>query len=135
MSHQFAFDLAYRYPDKAGGITIPVILQFGEFSTSTTAKVDTGCELCLFSNETAQRLGIDVETGASLTMDSLGGPLDAFGHNVIIQTFGLSVESVVYFAKYPGLGRNLLGRQGWLHQLKICLVDYDSTIYLQPYDA
>jgi len=82
MPHQLSFDFAYRYPDDDAGITIPVILQYGELSTPTTAKVDCGSELCLFSNETAQRLGISVDEGIPIVLDSLGGPLDAYGHEV-----------------------------------------------------
>lgn len=39
------------------------------------------------------------------------------------------------FAKYPGLQRNLLGRQGWLRNLRLGLIDYDNLLYLSAYDA
>lgn len=135
MSHQLSFDLGYHYPDDSTGITIPIILQYGELSTPATAKVDCGSELCLFSNETAQRLGISVDDGIPIVLDSLGGPLDAYGHEVILQVFGLAFYSFVYFAKYPGLSRNLFGRLGGLRHLKLGLVDYDSMIYLHPYNS
>ena len=43
---------------------------------------------------------------------SLGSPLEAFGHEVTLQTGTLAFQSLVYFAKYPWLPRNILGRQG-----------------------
>jgi hypothetical protein len=32
--------------------------------------------------------------------------------------------------KYPGLRRNLLGRNGWLNKLRFGLVEYESTVFL-----
>jgi len=135
MAYQLSFDLAYHYSDDVSGITIPLILQYGNLSTPTIANVDSGSELCLFSNETAQRLGIKVEDGAPIMLDSLGGPLNAYGHEVVIQILGLAFYSFVYFAKYPGLARNLFGRLGGIRQLRLGLVDYDSMIFLHPYNS
>ncbi|MDX2041364.1 MAG: hypothetical protein SF097_08945 [Acidobacteriota bacterium] len=41
----------------------------------------------------------------------------------------------MYFAKYPGLQRNLLGRRGWLRNLKLAVIDYDNLLYLSAYDS
>ncbi len=134
MPFNLTFELFYNYPNDANGITIPVKLQHGNLSIPTTAKVDPGSEVCLFGNEIAYALDIEVEDGLPILLDSLGGRLEAFGHEVVIHTFDYSFPSFAYFAKEPGLRRNLLGRQGWLRQFKIGLVDYDSTIYLCAYD-
>jgi hypothetical protein len=88
----------------------------------------------LFSRELAEDLSIPVETGLPIRLDSLGGTLEAFGHEVSLQTCGLTFTSVVYFAKYPSLRRNLLGRQGWLRQLRLAIVDYANLLYLSRYD-
>lgn len=48
---------------------------------------------------------------------------------VIIEFLDITLESIVYFAKYPGLRRNLLGRNGWLSKLRFGLVEYDSTVF------
>jgi hypothetical protein len=38
-------------------------------------------------------------------MGSLTGTLETYGHEVVLQTFGIAFESVVYFAKFmPRLG-------------------------------
>ena len=47
---------------------------------------------------------------------------------------GLVFQSLIYFAKYPGLPRNLLGRIGWLRNLRLAVIDYDNMIYLNTYD-
>ena len=56
-------------------------------------------------------------------------------HEVTLQTCGIAFQSFVYFAKYPGLQRNLLGRQGGLRNLKVGLIDYDNLLYLSAYDS
>lgn len=133
MPQFLSFDIAYQYPDNKSGITIPVTLHYGGLSYKSIGKVDTGAGCCLFSNEIADVLGIPIEQGLYSTFDTPGGVIEAFGHEVVLETFGLSVTSFVYFARYPGLRRNLLGRIGWLRNLRMGLVDYDSTIYFSTY--
>ena len=134
MSNLLTFANTCVYPDDKPGITVPVILGCGELSYNASAKVDTGADVCLFSHEIALELALPVAEGLPLTLDGLGGLLKAFGHEVTLQSCGLAFTSFVYFAKYPGLRRNLLGRQGWLRQLRVAIVDYDNRIYLSRYD-
>ena len=134
MAEQLTFAEIYRYSDKGPGITIPVTLQCGGLSYGTFAKVDTGADVCLFSREIGEDLGLIIENGILLELDSLSGTVEAFGHEVTLQTYDMAFISFVYFAKHPGLRRNLLGRQGWLRQLRIGIVDYENLIYLNRYD-
>jgi hypothetical protein len=45
----------------------------------------------------------------------------------------MEFDSVIYFSAMPNLRRNLLGREGWLQKVRLAIVDYDSTIYLSPF--
>src|SRR5215475_8804123 len=135
MQVQLSFTGEFHYLDDSSGITIPVRLSRGENSLAVWAKVDTGGEVCLFSNEIGSRLGLQVERGIPTTLDSLGCPVEAFGHEVVIQTGDLIFESLVYFAKFPNLPRNILGRQGWLRKLRMAVIDYDNSLYLNAYDS
>ncbi|MEK7833527.1 MAG: hypothetical protein AAB401_20730 [Acidobacteriota bacterium] len=134
MPFQLTFENRYSYADLDAGIEISAALGHQGRVIHTVAKVDPGAEVCLFSNDIGIRLGLKVEEGIPITLDSLGGPVEAFGHEVWLQTCNLAFTSFVYFAKYPGLRRNLLGRQGWLRQLRIAIVDYDNLLYLSRYD-
>jgi hypothetical protein len=40
----------------------------------------------------------------------------------------------VYFAADDGFTRDVLGRQGWMPQLKLGLVDYEGRLYVGRYD-
>lgn len=135
MATQLTFTEKFSYQDESSGINIAVLLSHGEKDILVAAKVDTGAAVCLFSREAGLELGLEVEAGEPTTLHSLGGPMEAFGHEVILQTGELIFQSVVYFAKYPGLPRNLLGRQGWLRNLKLAVIDYDNLLYLNAYDS
>ncbi|MCI0389803.1 MAG: hypothetical protein MOB07_13725 [Acidobacteria bacterium] len=135
MATQLTFAEEYRYPDDPSGITIPVLLTYGQRTVAATAKVDTGGGVCLFSHEIGLKLNIPIEQGVPTVLDSLGGPIEAFAHEVTFQTCSLVFRNLVYFAKYPGLPRNVLGRQGWLQKLRMAVIDYDNLLYLNTYDS
>src|ERR1051326_650751 len=134
MARQLSFTEEFSYRDDPSGITIPVVIAYEANEILVSAKVDTGADVCLFSHENGLDLGIPIEQGLPATLSSLGGPLEAFGHEVVIQTGELAIQSLVYFAKHPGLSRNILGRQGWLRSLRLAVIDYDSLLYLNAYD-
>jgi hypothetical protein len=132
---QLTFDEEYRYEDDEEGIPISVILTYGDKTIRTDAKVDPGSAVCLFSHEDGLDLGVPIEQGYPIKLGGLTGSLEAFGHEVTLQTGHLVFQSTVYFAKYPGLSRNLLGRRGWLRNLRLGLIDYDNLLYLSDYDS
>jgi hypothetical protein len=132
---QLTFAEEHNYEDDDDGIPLQVRLTYAGNSVEVTAKVDPGCAVCLFSHEVGLALGVPVEQGLSKRLGSLTGSLDAFGHEVTLQTGNIAFQSFVYFAKYPNLPRNLLGRQGWLRNLKLAIIDYDNLLYLSAYGS
>lgn len=135
MSWQIDFTERYRYHAVQGGIEIPTTVSAGDRIVTFMANVDSGARYCLFKREHGEQLALNLEEGIPITLDSLGGSLEAFGHEVTIQTLDLTFRSLVYFAKYAGLRRNILGRVGWLRNIKLGIVDYDEMIYLATYDS
>ena len=117
-------------------VTIPVTLISPNGTYRAAAKADTGADVCLFSNDAGPQLGLDVESGIPKTLVTPGGTeIESFGHEVTIQTLGITLTSVVYFAKYPGITRNFLGRVGWLRNLRFCVVDYDNEVLISEYNS
>lgn len=135
MSIQLSFNEELKYDDNPAGITIFVSLGYAGKNLRVEAKVDPGAEVCLFTHDVARRLGIAVESGIPIALSTLTDPLEAFGHEVTLQTCEMVFQSTVYFAKYPNLPRNILGRQGWLRKLKLAVIDYDNMLYLSEYDS
>lgn len=124
------FDISYVYDSLQDGIELPLILSVGSFDVRTTGFVDCGAAACLFTNDVGLLLQIDIESGDPTTFGpASGGGILAYGHMASLEFLGLSFESMVHFAKYPGLRRNLLGRQGFLRKLQFGLIEQDYTIY------
>ena len=134
MRTTLTFTETISYEDSIVGITIPVMLGHRSAVIQEQAKVDPGAEVCLFRYEVGSRLGIPIEQGVPITLETLAGSLEAFGHELTLQTGDLVFQSMVYFAKYPGLPRNVLGRRGWLRNLRLAVIDYDNLLYLSAYD-
>ncbi len=134
MAYQLEFKLRHEYDSRVEGITIKAELRLAERLVVAEAKVDPGAQLCLFQRELAEQLEIDVESGYRIRLSTLTGGLTAYGHTVKLATLGLEFDSLVYFAADYGLPRNLLGREGWLQKVRLAVIDYDSTLYLSPYD-
>jgi hypothetical protein len=132
---QLTFTQEINYPDDLEGITLPATLSYGGKTLTANAKVDTGAGVCLFKREHAEELGIPVEQGIPTSLGGLGFTMEAFGHEVFLQTGEFAFQSVVYFAKYPNLSRNILGRQGWLRNLRMAVIDYDNLLYLSDYNS
>lgn len=128
------FDVEHIY-NPSIGLEVPLILGYGNQEVQTTGFIDCGAEACVFRNEITRQLGIDVEAGLpKLFGPASGGTIETFGHFIHFEFFGITFESMAYFARYTGLHRNLLGRLGWLNKLRFGLIDYDSTLFLARYD-
>ena len=132
---QLSFAQEHAYSESEEGIPLSVTLIYGGVTTRVEAKVDCGSAVCLFSHEDGIDLGIAIEQGIPIRLGGLAGSLDAYGHEVTLQTGDIAFQSMVYFAKYPGLKRNLLGRRGWLRNLKLAVIDYDNLLYLSEYNS
>jgi hypothetical protein len=134
MPHQINYKESYNYSSSKGGIAIPVILIIGEQVIDGWAKIDTGAEFCLFERGYADRLGLDVETGHQIQMHTLTDSFSAFGHEITLVTLNLAFTSIVYFAEDYAVSRSVLGRNGWLQQVRLGLCDYDEMLYVSAYD-
>ena len=128
------FDYSLHYEDHHNGLLIPVSLQSGQSFHKTSACIDPGASVCLFSREIGEILGLDIEQGLYKRLGTLTGGLDAFGHEVGIQTLDIAFYSTIYFARDYHLPRNLLGRTGWLNKLRFGLIEYERLIYLGQYE-
>lgn len=133
MSHQLTFTSVHTYGTEA--IFVPIELEFSDKSVRTDAFIDTGATFCVFKRELATALDIEVESGTPLRFSTVTGAFEAYGHVVTLKTFGYSFDVMVYFAAFEAFARNVLGRRGWLDQVQLGLIEYESTLYLNRYGA
>ena len=136
MAHELSFDILHEYSasDATNGITLQVALSTGDSLVTLKASLDTGASFCIFERGYGESLGLDVETGILTRFGTATGIFEAYGHTIMISALGLTFEALVYFAKEESYGRNVLGRRGWLDQVRVGIVEYESKLYLSKYD-
>jgi len=132
--HLLEFDTLHDYGPDKDSIEISVTLRFGERTVSFPAQLDTGATFCVFERSYAEILGLSVESGMPLRFSTAMGSFDAYGHTVTLETLGYSFDVTVYFAAHESFTRNVLGRRGWLDQVRLGLVEYESKLYLNRYN-
>jgi hypothetical protein len=91
---QLNFAEEYHYQDDDEGIPLRVMLRYGDQAVRVTAIVDTGSAVCLFSQEAGLALGVPIEQGIPNRLGSLTGSLEAFGHEVILQTGDIALQTM-----------------------------------------
>jgi hypothetical protein len=132
VTHQLVFDSLYDYGTEA--IIVPIELRLADKIVRTDAYVDTGATFCVFKRELAMALEIDVETGTPLSLSTVTGSFNAYGHMLTLGTLEYSFDVTVYFAAHESFARNVLGRRGWLDQVQLGIIDYESKLFLSRYN-
>jgi predicted aspartyl protease len=132
--HLLEFDTLHDYGADKESIEISVTLRFGERSVTFPAQLDTGATFCVFERSYAETLGLPVESGMPLRFSTAMGSFDAYGHTVALETLGYSFDVTVYFAAHETFTRNVLGKRGWLDQVRLGLVEYEGKLYLSRYN-
>jgi predicted aspartyl protease len=131
--YQLEFTTAHSYGSDREGISVPVLLKSGQNSVRIAASIDTGATFCIFRNELAEALGLDLANSAPKRFRTATGSFEAFGYDVEISVLGVTTLSTVYFFADAAINKNVLGRVGWLDRVRLALVDHDSTLYVAPY--
>lgn len=132
--YTLTFDEIYSYDTRKTGITLPVLLIFGEFETRVEAKLDTGASHSIFARVHGENLGLEIESGESLNVGTITGNFRAFGHELTVRFLDLEFYTKVYFAENENIRKSVLGRQGWLDRVKLGLIDYEGKLLLSAYE-
>lgn len=53
--------------------------------------------------------------------------------SVEIEVLEIVTQSIVFFFAEPSIGKNVMGRGGWLDRVRVGLVDHDRETYLAEY--
>lgn len=135
MTFDISFDRSVAYDPGLPGISMTVELKLGSVVVQAPAKIDTGSSHCIFTRYVAQELGIEVETGQPLLVSTVTGNFLTFGHTLTLATEGFEFDSTIYFMSEEGIGRNILGRLGWLDRMVIGINDYYGILYLKQHES
>lgn len=133
MSEIIEFDKVHNYSLFDVGITVPVNLFYAENDVQFDAKIDTGSTYCIFQRLHGELLGLEIEDGISLSINTATGNFRVFGHELTLVVLGIETVSTVYFAESDYFDRNVLGRIGWLDRIKLGLIERDGKLFLSDH--
>lgn len=134
MTNTLTFEKLHHYDIGKTGISIFISLKLKDVTVELEAKIDTGASYCIFSRGIGEDLGLNIEEGELIKIATVTGTFLAYGHNVTLCVMDYDFDALVYFAADERFSRNVLGRQGWLNQVKIALIDYEGKLYLSKYN-
>ena len=133
MEHHLTFERVIQYDPGQPGITLDVSLSLSAASVNFPAKVDTGAGYCIFERRHGEALGLNIESGLPQPISTVTGRFLTYGHEVTLSAAGYDFDSIVYFAADEDIGRNVLGRHGWLDRVVLGLIDYEGKLLLSRY--
>lgn len=133
MSFTLTFDELHEYDAGDSGISVPVRLGHGDRVAEIPAKLDTGASYCIFRRRYGEMLGLAVESGYPQHISTATGSFLTYGHEVTLRALGMELSMTAFFAADDMFTRDVLGRQGFLQQLKLGLVAYEGKLYLSRY--
>jgi len=134
MGYQLNFACLSYYDPGKPGIMIPVTLNLINGTAMLEAKLDTGATDCVFARRHGELLGLDIESGERLRINTVTGTFTAYRHEVTMTVLVYSFDVRVCFAEDNQFNRNVLGRHGFLDRVRIGIVDYEGKLYLSRHD-
>lgn len=127
------FDKIHNYSLYEIGITVSVNLFYAEKEVEFDAKIDTGSTFCVFQRLHGELLGLEIEDGTLIEINTANGNFHAFGHELSLTVLGIETVSSVYFAESEFFDRNVLGRIGWLDRVKLGLIERQRKLFLSEF--
>ena len=102
-------------------------------SVDFEAKIDTGSTNCIFSRQLGEKLDLKIEDGLPKRIGTATGSFMTFEHRVTLEVLDCEFDLLACFAADESFQTNVLGRFGFLIQVRLGIVDYEGKIYLSKY--
>lgn len=113
---------------------IPVTLFGPKGSVNVHALLDSGADKCLFSNQYAEEIGLDLESGEEEIFSGIeGGQVKTYLHKIHLQIIGDSnkISVIVGFTDAPGVNA-ILGQEGFFDAFRVKFERDCDTIEINP---
>ena len=133
MSHTLSFSRFAEYDAGQPGITVAADLKLGKESVTCQAKIDTGSTFCVFARHLGEELGFDIERGMRQLISTATGVFVTYQHSLTLSIMSFDFDVLACFAEDASFQINVLGRRGFLDQVRLGLVDYEGKLYLSQY--
>ncbi len=124
-------DFYYQIRGKMQYPVLPITIHSTTNATVTEVLIDSGADFSRFSEEIAEKLGIEIATGPAIQLGGIGGKITAYFHEVEIQLFNQKIKCKVLFSKQFKWYANLLGRNGFFETHEITFMEKEKKIYIK----
>jgi hypothetical protein len=121
------------YDAGRNGINVPVEIRLSGKFAAFDAKIDTGSTNCIFARKYGEEIGIEIESGLPKRIRTATGSFLTYEHEVTLSVLGYDFDVLVCFAEDAAFQTNVLGRYGFLMQIKLGLIDYEGKILISAY--
>lgn len=121
----YYFDGSVYFP------VIPLVFIAGEKRIRSQALIDSGATISIFGEETANSLGIDIESGKKTILGGVGGRIVGYIHKVKIRIAGKEFLCPIVFSHEYLVSFNLLGREAVFKQFRIIFEEKKSLLMLE----
>jgi predicted aspartyl protease len=129
--HKLEFSHLIEYNAGDAGITVSASLKLIGKTIDFVAKVDTGATNCVFERRLGEELGLNIEAGLPKRIGTATSSFLTYEHEVTMTVLDFDFDVLACFAADEAFQRNILGRHGFLMQIKLGLVDYEGKLYLE----
>ncbi len=123
-----------NYDPGQPGVSVDASLSLNGDHVICEAKIDTGSTFSLFSRKIGEDLGLQIESGLRRLVSTVTGTFVVYLHEVNLSVAGYTFSVLVGFAEDEAFQRNVLGRHGFMEQVRLGLIDYEGKLYLSSYD-
>ena len=82
MTYRLDFARLANYDAGQPGINVSLVLRQGNEAVTLEAKVDTGATDCVFARQHGEKLGLEVEDGNRVFINTATGRFAVYGHDV-----------------------------------------------------
>lgn len=108
---------------------VPLDLFHNRARTTTLAYVDSGALYSIFKSDVAERLELNLTSGAHAWVKGLDGiQIPIYLHRVGLRLANVQINTTIGFSDKLGVGFNLLGRYSIFSQLQFCFNDRDGEL-------
>ncbi len=135
MAESIDFVKSFAYDARQSGINVPVEIKLSGKVAAFDVKIDTGSTNCIFARRYGEELGIEIESGLPKRIRTVREVFLTYEHAVTMSVLGYDFDVLVCFAEDAEFQTNVLGRYGFLMQIKLGLIDYEGKVLISPYDA
>lgn len=135
MAESIDFVKSFIYDAGQTGINIPVEIKLSGKVAAFDAKIDTGSTNCIFARKFGEEIGIEIENGLPKRIRTVREIFLTYEHAITLSVLGYDFDVLVCFAEDVEFQTNVLGRYGFLMQIKLGLIDYEGKVLISPYGA